>query len=197
MVVMLRTLLLILQKITTSSLLRSFSLFFFFLPTFSLPTLENAHFSPENTIRGPRTISVMYALKEEENHLSKELETHQSFKLLTQKEDNENSLVLSLNTIVDGRIRILKSGPVLTKGYRVMAIAPDFDYLFRNTDTGKWSSMNNVVMALKELGVSDSSGISWSPSLPLIIFGERGIWTMRERRVEGEGVWVKRERECG
>ncbi|ERM95226.1 lactosylceramide 4-alpha-galactosyltransferase [Amborella trichopoda] len=243
MVVMLRTLRLILQKITTSSSLRSFSLFFF-LPTFSLaallllvsacngvtifclhlpfpanPTSENIHFSPENTVRGPRTVSVMYAIKEEENHLSKELETHRSFKLLTQKEDNENSLVPPLNTTVDGRIRwfkenrsrfrILKSGPLtkqfsarakgffssnscklrffmtwisslesfgfrefftvesvfkshpsacvlilskamdsrkgnivlrplLTKGYRVMAIAPDFEYLFRKTDAEAW-----------------------------------------------------------
>ncbi|ERM95472.1 hypothetical protein AMTR_s00008p00263010 [Amborella trichopoda] len=231
------------SKITTSSSPRSFSLFFF-LPNFSLtalllslsacngvtifclhlpfpakPTPKNTHFSSKNTIRGPRTVSVMYALKEEENHLSKELETDRSFELWTQKEDNENSLVPPLNTIVDGRIkwfkqnrswfRILKSGPptkqfsarakgffcsnscklrfvmtwisslesfgfrefftmesmfkshpsacllilskamdsrkrnivlrpLLTKSYRVMAIAPDFNYLFQNTDAEAW-----------------------------------------------------------
>ncbi|ERN10553.1 hypothetical protein AMTR_s00028p00024770, partial [Amborella trichopoda] len=136
----------------------------------------------------------MYALKEEENHLSKELETHRSFKLLTQKEDNENSLVPPLNTTVDGKIRwlkknrswfrILKSGPLLTKGYRVLAMAPDFDVIVMKSfadlrsaiaaqtidlETGKWSRLNNAVMAFKELGVSDSSGISWSPSSPLFI----------------------------
>ncbi|KAL4184771.1 hypothetical protein AMTRI_Chr10g227180 [Amborella trichopoda] len=197
----------------------SFSLFF--LPTFSLaalllllsvcngvtifclhlpfpvkPTSKSAHFSLENT--------------EEENHLSKELETHRSFKLLTQKEDNENSLVPPLNTTVDGRIRwlkknrswfrILKSGPLLTKGYRVLAMAPDFDVI-----TGKWSRLNNAVMAFKELGVSDSSGISWSPSSPLFISGEREVWALRERQGRGRGslarerkrVWVERERERG
>ncbi|ERN05869.1 hypothetical protein AMTR_s00006p00264570, partial [Amborella trichopoda] len=72
------------------------------------PTLENVYFSPENVVRGPRTVSLMYLLKEEETHLSKELETHQSFKLLVTKEKNENPLVPLLNTTLDNRMRWFK-----------------------------------------------------------------------------------------
>ncbi|ERN16564.1 hypothetical protein AMTR_s00031p00173310 [Amborella trichopoda] len=80
-------------------------------PFFGKAHIEKHPFLAENTVRGPRTISVNYALKEEENHLSKELETHRSFKLLTQKEDNENSLVPPLNTT--GYCRISQKEQVL------------------------------------------------------------------------------------
>ncbi|KAL4183110.1 hypothetical protein AMTRI_Chr11g153540 [Amborella trichopoda] len=229
------------------------TIFCLYLPFSAKPTSKNTHFSPK-TQSG-----------EEENHLSKELETHRSFKLLTQKEDNENSLnrswfrilnswpltkqffarakgffssnscklcffmtwisslesfgfrefftvasvfkshpsafLLILSKAMDSRKGNIVLRPMLTKGYRVMAIAPDFEYLFRNTDaeawfnklkkgnvdpgevslgkklsnllrldvffadlrnaigaqtidleTGKWSRLNNAVMALKELG---------------------------------------------
>ncbi|ERN16563.1 hypothetical protein AMTR_s00031p00173290 [Amborella trichopoda] len=117
-----------------------------------------------------------------------------------------SAFLLILSKAMDSRKGNIVLRPMLTKGYRVMAIAPDFEYLFRNTDaeawfnklkkgnvdpepdlrnaigaqtidleTGKWSRLNNAVMALKELGVSDSSGIFWSPSSPLAISGERGV----------------------